>query len=474
MDILTYSLVLDDPQRTILLTPVTTVQLGTCIQVLFKKSTYADTRLSITIDENCPYISISGQLVHILSPELSGVQFHRYITFVIRDAQTLIELPGALDQKSDKRSFIRDGHRYFAVDDTKEDFYVNIKSPGYQSICHHVHLTGQPYQTEMVDLEPEVRGISITFQGGGSECTGIFRIDKDSVIATEMRERGSFMGLPLSTLGIDRYQVRVEGPRSVTSTVTHVKPVEIVRVEENTPHTTSPAPVVPSADVLHPAPVLENDSNYETRDRWMRYACIAIISILFVIAACYFLGFFSQTESSAENAMRHMPKNERSEREHAQRESEQQDETSTAEVVDQEEPAPLSGPVEPAAVQAEESNTASAGLETASDDRTYMKKNDVWSRSQLQSSSARALIDAIVTGDINAMLSNDYSKYSVQDKDQVNGYWRACVDALGKLKNAPADLQRDLRSRLKVIANPEALKLNEIRAEIVGFANKIK
>lgn len=68
------------------------------------------------------------------------------------------------------------------------------------------------------------------------------------------------------------------------------------------------------------------------------------------------------------------------------------------------------------------------------EDLEYLKRNDVWKKEDIKSDLYRHLYEAIEQGDIDALLSHDYSQLP-SGNNNLNGYWQHICNDLTKLKN---------------------------------------
>lgn len=104
-------------------------------------------------------------------------------------------------------------------------------------------------------------------------------------------------------------------------------------------------------------------------------------------------------------------------------------------------------------------------------DRTYLKTNDTWKKSDLKSEAYRTFLDYILNGQIEDVINNQYSTY---EDSSINGFWRTIVVNIKELKQSSeyaSDIKPKIDQAMKRASDNDSINLQELANEI-SYINK--
>ena len=107
-------------------------------------------------------------------------------------------------------------------------------------------------------------------------------------------------------------------------------------------------------------------------------------------------------------------------------------------------------------------------------DRTYLKENNTWKKSDLKSDTYRTFLDHILNGQINEAINNPYSNYDVSS---INGDWKAIVENINELKKSSeyaSDIKPKIEQAMKRASNHDSINLQELKNEIISINKQYK
>ena len=109
-------------------------------------------------------------------------------------------------------------------------------------------------------------------------------------------------------------------------------------------------------------------------------------------------------------------------------------------------------------------DTYNAGT-ISEEDIDYLKKNDTWDTTALQSEQAKSLMTAISSGDVTSIINQHDATLATIDQNRINGHWKKIIEMLKSIQN-DGEKMGDAQANISRICASGKFNLNELQSAL--------